>query len=301
MASSNIETVDHNWLLFEWPPAYRFPDLLDIPREGEAVLSYQCVPRHYAALLDWAYVARNPAERDHTRGLMLMYKHPRVLPNAPRNVIYPVGICVQGFIERCDLKALGSWNKNKEPHAAIQHLVLTGGRDCGHVFRQYKSAINEVLKYIYRALESPPPTSLKQDDSDQLYLTRRVFTKVNSRNRKQPSALEPGDDPMDMCLAVQDNWRILEKLNIGTYMPDDVDTLDSCVAPCSAMVVGEGDFVDVCVGFDIVSRRDRRGGTSIKVHLNIEHVLVLVSGDDTASEVSVEEEEAMVQAPGLRF
>jgi hypothetical protein len=41
--------------------------------------------------------------------------------------------------------------------------------------------------------------------------------------------------------------------------------------------LNEGDFVDVCVGFDIVTCRNRQGKTIHQVHLTIELVLLLAS------------------------
>jgi hypothetical protein len=41
--------------------------------------------------------------------------------------------------------------------------------------------------------------------------------------------------------------------------------------------LNEADFVSVCVGFDIVTCRDRQGKTIHQVHLTMEHVLLLAS------------------------
>jgi hypothetical protein len=100
------------------------------------------------------------------------------------------------------------------------------------------------------------------------------------------------------------------------YVEDDIDPVDGYKVPCDALVFNEGDFVDVCVGFDIVSKKGRDGRLNVRVHLNIEHVLLLVSGPDvepvgafnsvyckalTQKQVNEESDEFAVQAPGLIF
>ncbi|KAJ7774872.1 hypothetical protein B0H16DRAFT_1713320 [Mycena metata] len=298
MPSSNFEAADHTWLLYKWPSELRFPDALEIPGTRDPVEPYHCVPRTYAGLLDWAYVAKNPSARDHTRNLLLLYKQPRILPNSPKGILCPVGVRIQGFVERCNLKPLGSWERGKGPQGAIQHIVLSGGKHNADVFREYKATVNEIVKFIARTLGVPVPARVERDDDDALFMARRVFTKVNGVNRGLPSALEPGDDPLDLCSSVHSEWRVLRKLKTGMYMASDMDPDGSYNAPCDAMVITEGDFVDVCVSFDIVTRRGPRNELGIQVHLNIEHILLLVSGADTQT---VEEEPIAIQEPGLTF
>ncbi|KAJ7021405.1 hypothetical protein C8F04DRAFT_1273762 [Mycena alexandri] len=274
------------------------PECTVSPGPNEPLEAYHCVPRTYAALLDWAYVAKNPSARDHTRELLLLYKQPRILPNSPRGILCPGGVRVQGFVERCNLKPLGSWESGKSPQAAIQHIVLSGGTDNAHVFREYKSSVNEVIKYIMRTLGVAVPANFGRDDLDSMFIARRVFTKVNSVNRRLPSALEPGDDPMDLCRAIESEWRVLKKVKTGMYMPGAMDPDDSINVPCAPMMISEGDFVDVCVSFDIVARRAKHNELTVKVHLNIEHILLLVEGADIGV---VEQEAAVFQDPGLSF
>jgi hypothetical protein len=60
----------------------------------------------------------------------------------------------------------------------------------------------------------------------------------------------------------------------GADAPSDFEAFD-------ARAFTEGDFVDVCVGFDIVSRRGpRRGETQYNVRMTLQHVLLLKSASD---------------------
>ncbi|KAJ7910977.1 hypothetical protein B0H13DRAFT_2328743 [Mycena leptocephala] len=209
------------------------------------------IPCNHVGLRDWAYVARNPVQHDSTRAVILFYKHPHVYPNAPANTVYPVGICVQGFIERVNLRALGNWSPSRKSQTALQQIVLNSGRDYGDVLSKYKVAVGEVINSIYRCLDYHPQDS--STESHSMTIWRRVFTKVASWNRNRRSILEPGDDSLDHMRSLNDEWKVLSKVSIGMYVPDDVDPADGYKAPCDTMSLNEGDFVDVCVGFDIVT------------------------------------------------
>jgi hypothetical protein len=107
----------------------------------------------------------------------------------------------------------------------------------------------------------------------------------------------------------------MKKVSVGMYV-EEVEESEHFKVPCDAMIFTEGDFVDVCIGFDIVSKRGRDGWMNVQVHLNIEHILLLVAGPDVGivrlfiyplapSQNSAQEEdddgEFAVQAPGLVF
>ncbi|KAJ7431458.1 hypothetical protein B0H11DRAFT_2261897 [Mycena galericulata] len=298
MPASNIETVDHEWLVNEWPAHLRFLSALGISNEDQHMEGHQIVPRTYHGLRDWSYVGRKGGEHDMTRGFLLLYKDPPVLPNSPKSILYPVGVRVQGFIERCNFKPLGNWDTQRQPQTAIQFIVLSGGAHYGPVFSQYKSAVDEVIGFIHKCLSSRAPARREEEES--MFIGRRVFTKITSRNRKAPSALEPGDDPMEFAKTVEPNWRVTSKPNVGMFLPDDFDPMDSATVPCDPVTLREGDFVDVCVGFDIVSRRERADRpVTHQVHLSIEHVLLLASAQD--AETPAVEPEVTIQGPGISF
>ncbi|KAJ7132565.1 hypothetical protein C8R44DRAFT_871500 [Mycena epipterygia] len=271
------------------------------PLQGEQTLeTYHIVPRTYAGLVDWAYIAKNRGERDQTRGLMLLYKKPRLLKNSPGGLLCPVGIRVQGFVERCNLKPLGAWSTGKPPQSTIQHIVLSGGANHSAVFHEYKDAVDGVVKFIHRTLGVAAPATSSRDDPDSMFISRRVFSKVTAHNRNFASALELGDDPTDSCASIESEWRVLKKLSIGMYMRDEVDPMDGVAIPCDPLVICQGDFVDVCLGFDIVSKYAYNGELNVQVHLNIQHVLLLASGNNLRTETPAEDI-VIIQEPGLSF
>ncbi|KAJ7893528.1 hypothetical protein B0H13DRAFT_2037378 [Mycena leptocephala] len=158
---------------------------------------------------------------------------------------------------RVNLRALGNWSPGRKPQTALQQIVLNGGRDYGDVFSKYKVAVGEVINYIYRCLDYHAQDS--STESQSMTILRRVFTQVASWNRNSRCVLEPGNDPLDHMCSLNDEWKVF-------------------------------DFVDVCVGFDIVTRRDRQGKTIHRVHLTMEY------GDDA---MMVVEGEVCFHAPGL--
>ncbi|KAJ7936957.1 hypothetical protein B0H13DRAFT_248076 [Mycena leptocephala] len=199
-----------------------------------------------------------------------------------------------------NLRALGNWSLGRKPQTALQQIVLNGGRDYGDIFSKYKVAVGEVINYIYHCLDYHPQDS--STESQSMTISRRVFTQVTSWSHNSRRVLEPGDDSPDHMCSLNDEWKVLSKVSIGMYVPDDVDPADGYKAPCDAMSLNEANFVDVCVGFDIVMRCDRQGKTIHQVHLTMEHVLLLASatvvpkGDDA---MMVVEDEVCFHAPGL--
>ncbi|KAJ7914192.1 hypothetical protein B0H13DRAFT_2325518 [Mycena leptocephala] len=262
MRASNIETLDHSWLADLWPESLRFRHAVGIPCDEEDVESSDVVPRTFQGLLGWAFVGRNPANTD-------------------VGTVFPVGIRIQGFIERCNLRPLGNLTGSTSPASALQSIVIGGGPDHEAQFFHYKAAVSEVISYIFRSLSKTAPQDARSENNT-LYIARRVFTKVTSKTRHLPSVLSAGDDPMMDATAVAKDWRVTQKANVGMYVPDEVDPTDGEFVAIDPLTLGEGDFVDVCVGFDIVTRPARgRQASSVQVHLTLEHVLLLVASEKT--------------------
>ncbi|KAJ7084461.1 hypothetical protein B0H15DRAFT_802523 [Mycena belliarum] len=307
MPTSSIETDDHSWLASLWPEHLRFFHALDLKETVTEYERFSVVPNTTAGYREWAYVGRNPAERDATRGLLLLYKSPPSLRNAPHDALFPVGIRVQGFIERCNMKTLGTWASGRTPASALHFIVLSGGKEYADVFAQYKAAVRATVEYIFRCLDVQP--SVDDEDPDTMFITRRVFTKVTGSNRMKPSALERGDDPLGVCQAVERDWRILSKPSVGMYVADDVDPSESVIAPCDGMALTAGDFVDVCVGFDIMHKRTRTGEVSVQVHLKLEHVMLLAPAEENVAQIPHTDlapkaegtTDVTVQNPGMTF
>ncbi|KAF8209807.1 hypothetical protein K438DRAFT_1753440 [Mycena galopus ATCC 62051] len=295
MVSSNIETLAHHWIAEGWPEKYRFLHALGIPDDGAALEPYEIVPRTAASLQDWAYVDTNPSASERGRELRLLYKTAPLLRNTPGNVIYPIGICVQGFVTSCNLRALGNYSKGILPQSALQAIVLDGG-DHRTQFQHYLTTVGEVVQHIYHCLDSEAPLT---EESTSLFAGRRVFMKVHlelrpaqdddgvqitPRNCHLPTALCAGDEPLHEAASIAANWRVLRKLSVGMYIVDDVHVTESDFVALDVSRIQVGDFVDVCIGFDIVACKTSRGGRTYKVHLSLQHMLLLAAREEATEE-----------------
>ncbi|KAF8193079.1 hypothetical protein K438DRAFT_1969563 [Mycena galopus ATCC 62051] len=298
MVFSNIETPTHSWVADGWPQYLHFRHALGIAQDGDVVEGYEIVPLTAQGLLGWAYVDTNPSATDRSRTLRLLYKSPPIR-NFPGNTIFPVGVRVQGFVKNCNLRAMGNYKRGGQAQSAVQMIVLGGG-DHGLAFAPYKHGVAGVIAHIHHCLNVPPP-QIHPEQNDTMFIARRVFTLVTSKNCHMPSALSPGDDPTHDAAAIHDNWRVLKKLSVGMYVPDEQNLSESEFVPLDASEIRAGDFVDVCVGFDIVCRTIK-GKRTVKVHLTIEHVLLLLAGQPVAAEVPVPALENVAEEnPGLAF
>ncbi|KAK7001754.1 hypothetical protein R3P38DRAFT_3283520 [Favolaschia claudopus] len=294
---------DHQWVADLWPERLRFRALLGIPDDEEDVQKSSVVPRTYQGLLQWAYVGTNPSATDSTRTLRLLYREPSSANDAIPGVIFPVGVRVQGFVMNCNLRTLGNWTRGTAPASALQFIVLGGG-DCPSLFAEYRTAVTDIVRYIHRCLNSEPP-DLRNGvrDEQTIFAARRVFTKINARNNHLPSVIRPGDDPLNETQSIQHEWRPIKRLSVGLYSQYDEQRGGGELTALDPLNIAVGDFVDVCLGFDIVTKPRRGNGQpSLQVHLTIEHIIVLApAGEATDSEMTIEYPVVEEESPGLTF
>lgn len=71
------------------------------------------------------------------------------------------------------------------------------------------------------------------------------------------------DDPEGWYPRVSDEWTVAEKLGLYRSQTDGVEV------PCSWLVFGRGDFVDIAASFDVCFR----GQQGVNINLNILHVV----------------------------
>lgn len=88
---------------------------------------------------------------------------------------------------------------------------------------------------------------------------------------------------MSDAVTVETNWKVLDKVNVGIFVPDNIDGEFVSMDPFH---VWPGDFVNVCLGFDIV-RRGTRGGKTLQVPLTINHILLLSAAGTATAVVSL--------------
>ncbi|KAJ7088626.1 hypothetical protein C8R44DRAFT_892691 [Mycena epipterygia] len=104
---------------------------------------------------------------------------------------------------------------------------------------------------------------------------------------------------MRICDSVNEAWRVVDKAQVGMYITDTVNVSGATKVPCDPLLITEGDFVNVCIGFDIVTRQTK-GTVFHQVHLTNEHILLLVAAAEVGPMDDVPEV-VHVQGPGLSF
>lgn len=72
-------------------------------------------------------------------------------------------------------------------------------------------------------------------------------------------------------------WRVTKKLQCGQLISDAMG--ETKIDYCNPAQLQVGDFVDVCVGFDIVTRKRPGHDRTIQLHLTIQHILLLKAAD----------------------
>ncbi|KAJ7118466.1 hypothetical protein C8R43DRAFT_1137398 [Mycena crocata] len=309
---SFIETKDHTWAADTWPPYLQFGAALGIPAYSAHTPEWMVAPNTMANMFDWAYVAKNQRTLDASREQMLLYKNP---PRVATNTLFPVAIRLQGFIARCNLGPLGNWNG--EPLHAVsstQSVVL----ECQGMLEPWDATLatlQAIEDLVQNSLHSFGNTETFTDRSarsgeQELYCSRRVFEKarITPHNRSfRLSVLEEGDDPLGKCDAIDRDWRVTRKLPSGRLTKDQDD--GDCFEAYNARAFQAGDFVDVCIGFDIVSmRQHRRSDPRFKIRPTIQHIILLRKVSEQDEETNLDDTESIgnhvfvtVEEQGLSF
>jgi hypothetical protein len=104
-----------------------------------------------------------------------------------------------------------------------------------------------------------------------IFLRRRVFTKVPPTGIRPSSDLHVGDDPDGLCANLPQDWVLSGHLQIGRKVANGM------IVKCSPLIISVGDFVDVALELD-VGTGDKYGRTHI--HFGITHVVQLMKATE---------------------
>jgi hypothetical protein len=83
-------------------------------------------------------------------------------------------------------------------------------------------------------------------------------------------ALTTTQDPEGKFLHIQDNWNVVHPLDIADL------TSDGKILPMDAILLTEGDFVDVGAELDFVLSRQRHKPTTLKCFLTCTHIVRMI-------------------------
>ncbi|KAJ6554924.1 hypothetical protein DFH09DRAFT_1165915 [Mycena vulgaris] len=237
---SFIETNDHSWSADLWPPHLPFSSALGIPAHSAHAADWTVAPSNCAAMYDWTFISKNTASREPRREQVLLYKSP---PRVAVNTLFPV--------------ANGDASTSI---SATQSVVL----ECRGNFGPWEATLSamrniEDLVQFQWSLQGYGPTEFFLDRSGRagqfqdLYCARCVFQKVTPQTAA----------------------RVMKKRSSGRLLKD-VEGSDYFEA-YNARAFTPGDFVDLCIGFEIVSLRPSRRSSDVRFKLRpvIQHIVLL--------------------------
>ena len=188
-----------------WPQHVAVANIADgydlVNGNGEptsAMEDWQLVPTSFEEVCEWAYIIRDTSAGEWSRGYLLLYKQPG--ETAYPDVLYPVTLRLQGFIKTCNLAPLGSWNgcvgttiSDDESSQSImfrlqetavratQHLSLhSGGFD--EPWSHMQKGLRNIRQLVHNTLSRGSARHVEPipDINEDIYLTRRVFSKVRA-------------------------------------------------------------------------------------------------------------------------
>ncbi|KAH7908093.1 hypothetical protein BJ138DRAFT_1208189, partial [Hygrophoropsis aurantiaca] len=253
-----------------WPDG--ISESLQLENPNTDIAEWQVVPFTYEETCDWAHVVADVNASDRTHAHLLLYKSPNFDDIQP-NEVFPVTIRVQGFLGRFNLSPFGTWNRSDSNGApAIQHLSLT----CSGLVELWTpvvDAIFNIRKLIHASLGSVEREDEHPENAHDIYMQRRVFTKITPQNAHLQDVLTSGEDPSHLRDRVAANWRVTEKIQLGRCFNGEF-------VACPFTSFSTGDFVDVGASFDISVRRSGGRQRVVRAHLRIEHVLLLASAKE---------------------
>lgn len=221
-------------------------------------------PATLSEMATWADVYKDPARKDTSRNHILIYKS---VPNTKADTVFPVAIRLQGILGRFRVDRFGNWSGNEGDVArAVQYVTMSSG---GHqaAWDATINSINLACDYVSRRLHLPMQAMSNKKD---IYLQKRAFVKRDQPYKIKEPLLTDDEDPGRKYMRIQDLWSVMRPLRTA----DLTDT--GKILAMDAVLLTEGDFVDVGAELDFVVNRDRHKGTTLKCFLSCDHIVRLM-------------------------
>lgn len=170
-----------------------WPNDIGCIANDDPTAQWQIIPPALDRLFDWAYVAKNHRSTDRKHSHHLLYKVPADVVG-----IFPVTVRIQGFIARCALSGLGTWNgcvahlcpdmwinlnlySSLDTAAAATHFLALSSGGYNEPWSANLSTIRNIRQMVHNSLPSRQRfIEPEAEDGSELYIRRRIFTKVCS-------------------------------------------------------------------------------------------------------------------------
>ncbi|KAG1877462.1 hypothetical protein F4604DRAFT_1680127 [Suillus subluteus] len=187
---------------------------------------WELFPASLQGMAEWSDIYQDPEWKDKSRDHILIYKN--IMDTKP-NTVYPVAIRVQGLCVNFDLKDLETG---------------LGGHE--EVWKATIHSLNLVYEYVSWCLHLPAQGIPYKKE---LYFQRHAFIKRDKPCDSKTPTLSTTQDPEGKYLRVQDNWSIVHPLTIA-----DLTSMGK-ILPMDAVLLTQGDFVDVGAELDFVKMK----------------------------------------------
>ncbi|KAG1811914.1 hypothetical protein EV424DRAFT_1542324 [Suillus variegatus] len=231
--------ASENTMVFElWPTPMR-KEIQRLPGDNDYA-SWELFPSSLQAMAEWADIYQDRERKDKSRDQILIYKD---IPDAEPDTVYPVTVRLQGLLRQFCVERFGNWSgQEADAVRAVQYVVIASG---GHTkaWRATINSLNLACEYVSRRLHLPMQGI---PDKKELYLQRRAFIKRDKPRDAKVPTLTAMQDPNGKYLCIQDNWSIVCPLTIAEL------TGAGKILPMDAVLLTEGDFVDVGAELDFV-------------------------------------------------
>ncbi|KAG2158084.1 uncharacterized protein EDB93DRAFT_1077972 [Suillus bovinus] len=224
-------------------------------------------PSSLQEMAAWADIYKDEEKHDKSRNNILIYKH---VSENDTTMVFPVVIRLHGILEQFRVDHFGNWSRLIRIHSkvddvqrVVQYIHLSPG---GHeaAWNATIASLNLANDYVSRRLGI-----LMQEivNNGCMYLQRRVFYKVNTTRASKEPRLKPEDDPAENFYRIQEWWSVAQALQLAEL------TAEGKKVPINAILLTEGDFVEVSVKLDFVVNRNRNTRTTIKCFLTCTYMV----------------------------
>ncbi|KAH7904556.1 hypothetical protein BJ138DRAFT_1119305 [Hygrophoropsis aurantiaca] len=247
---------------------------------------WEIFPTTVEDMVDWAEVIIDKNAVNTFRNRVLIYKASPT-GSISTDVVYPVTLRLNGYIDRMDIKRLGNWDGNADNiRFAHQFITLVPGssRDA---WLATVGCLNTTATFISRALSIP--LANETPFKNKISLQRKVFYQ---HPRIKPITASFADDPKNWLANVPADWTLDDEVVVGRK------TDKGKIVHLSHMMLSPGDFVEVSAGFDIVFTRDpSTSRNTIKIYLAFEHILSILPAQDQLLPVETTKKRKECESP----
>ncbi|KAG1788108.1 uncharacterized protein HD556DRAFT_912938 [Suillus plorans] len=255
--------ASENTMAFELWPAPMKKEIQRLQGDYDYA-SWELFPSSLRDMADWADVYQDPERKDKSRDRILIYKH---IPDGEPGTVYPVALRLQGLLREFRVERFGNWTgQEADVTRAVQHVTISSG---GHAkaWEATIDSLNLACEYVSRRLHLPMQGIPQKKE---LYLQRRAFIKRDKPRGSKTPALSATQDPEGKYLRIQEHWSAVRPLTIADL------TSAGKILPMDAVLLTEGDFVDVGAELDFVLSRQRNKGTTLKCFLTCTHIVRMI-------------------------